>query len=217
MSAEKEKLVDKKPSDPLYQRRAIMTFVLQSIPWASYTFIFIIDEIVQLSASNFEESSKTSLKLACFAFFGIVVALIVFGGMMSIKKANESLVTIMMFAFFIAFGGFSVTFAFMEILDKKGWFALGFGLPLLILCLGHFLFALCNKENPVMYGVSGVFVFCAAGIAITCMIIQDSVDPWINMPTASFLAGGLHALFASSWVTAVKWSITLEYFSLKIK
>eukprot|EP01022_Parablepharisma_sp_SALTPOND_P033186 TRINITY_DN88276_c0_g1_i1.p1 TRINITY_DN88276_c0_g1~~TRINITY_DN88276_c0_g1_i1.p1 ORF type:complete len:418 (-),score=19.44 TRINITY_DN88276_c0_g1_i1:43-1296(-) len=198
--------------DPLLRRRAILTFLLQAIPWAIFVLIFVVDEFIVLSVDDVYENSKQTFMYMYLGFLGGIAIILALGGLMSCRTFSGTTTLFLMVLFYAGFAGFAVMYVLSQAINKRSVFVLGIGLPLLFLTLGHLLWAVFCKTNFLNIAFSGFLILLSVGTAIVCVIIQDAIHPdTIHVPFACVLLGTLQGLLGASWVTACKFSIKLGY------
>ena len=208
----KAPLVEKKEA-PQLRRRAIIAFLLQTIPWAVYVAIFVIDEITSVSVGYLEPDTEQSFVYTYLISLAVIAILLTLGGIFSCKRTSSMLCVILMILYFLAFSAFSVSFEFVMAYNGEGIYALTIGLPMLITTLLHLLWAIFNKVNPLHTIFSAIILFLSAVVGIICLVIDYSISPanhpHIGLECAIF--GVFNAIFVASWISAAKETIKLEY------
>ncbi len=203
-------LVAEKP-DPELRCRAVATFILQAIPWAIYPAALAVDQIV-VSAADISSDTRTAFIYAAWIALGATVVIMAFGFLVSCRRISDALTTILIVVYYAAFAALSVTFAFVEAASVRGNYALALGLPLLILTVGHLLWAIFYRTRPFHIVFSG----CLMGFSVICGMVVLVVH--------SLASGGhyylfgecvgiavFQALLSASWITAVRHSLGLLY------
>ena len=87
------------------------------------------------------------------------------------------------------------------------------GLPLLLLCVCHLLWAIFNVKSPFLASSSTVFCVLIAIIPSVVLLVHYAINnsnhPYLILECIA--ATFFHGLVASSWCAAVKASLPLSY------
>ena len=202
---------DDKPVDPVLRSRTMTTFLLQTIPWAIFVAMFILDEFVTLSFSDdLSEKIKQIFTYVYLSTLAGMIILLYFGGLISCKALSEGSAFVIMIIYIVVFSGFCMAYILSQALDKKGLFALSLGLPLLFLTLGHFLWAIFCQTSAMNTVFSSCLVFLSCIIAMGCLAIHDSINHGTNLAFMAALVVGFHVLVSCCWITAAKFSTKAE-------
>ena len=195
-----------KDADPLLQRRAVLTFLFQLIPWGTFALIAVV--IAILEASYKGDISDTFVYICGICFIMVVVTSIA-GMLMACKNSggdNASIVLMVIEDLVLTTFGLSVSYILESGIHAIYVFAIA--LPLLVLTLSHFLWALIRKSNPLNIAFSNFVILLSAVTAAVCWMINGgSNTQWGSGAT---LFAFLHIFLSASWISAAKETITLE-------
>jgi len=201
--------------EPRLQRRALICYLLQLLPWGIFTGFVVIGIFMDILIDLSDDTIKAIRAL--YWIFGVLLAILaILGFLASLFNYSPGFSFILLIIFGIVFILACIGYLTTKFADNQSIFAISAGLSMLILTGIHFLISFCLK-TPVIQSYS-VTIWAACTLTSSIIFIMDEVmESGTQRPNLLYeiLVGTIFfGLIGSAWCSAMKISLPIAYFSI---
>ncbi len=194
------------------RKRAVVTFVLQAVPWVLYFATLLVVWIVD-AALNINDDTKVIFAVMCLAGVLLLGVLCALGAIVACLNKSEGISIAMMITLYVICVPTYISYFIVSIESGAAVYMYVVGFPLLILTVGHLVWAIFNVKQPFSVAFSTTLcildALCASIILLVHYAIKNSTHPYVVLECIA--ASLFHLVIAGSWCAAAKAALPLSY------
>ena len=196
--------------DPEQRRRAVVTYVLQVVPWVLYFATLLVMWIVD-AALSISEDTKFVLLMIFLGGVGLLGILCAIGAIVSCLNKQPAITLALMILLYAVCIPTFVSYFILSMESGKAVYIYVVGFPLLILTLGHLVWGIANAKESFSLVLSTILcilaAFCPSIILLVHYALNNANHPYVVLECIG--ASVFHLIIASSWCAGTKAALPL--------